>query len=372
MFKKYALFALMAVLVSGCQTNQAAKLIEIGSPTASFVSLMALDLKDKPHNQANNLQPVLHEGWLMAANSAGLVHGYRQGELVWTVNAHEPIASGVAFDELSQTAVIVTRFGNVVAVDAQTGNVRWQTRLPTSVQSQGLIAGNRVLLSATNGKIYALHLQTGQMVWQFATQRTAIGIQGAAKPLRLDGTTAVFGAADGRIYAIDIDQGSALWSRRVGVAGTTGLQMSDVDGTPLVVGNTLYATSASGELAAFDLGTGQTRFSAHGFDSSASLVPFGSVLVGISDRGILTGFDPQSGKKLWENNALTCRSPSNSVTVGQYVAVGDGEGYLHLFDQNGDLVGRTKLKGGIASLQVQDNVIYTQTKEGVVAALRVQ
>lgn len=371
MLKKICIFALVGSLLAGCQTNQAAKLIDIQTPKASFASALSLDLKDKPAKYANSLQPAIHGDWLIAANGAGWVRGYQQGRLVWSVNAYEPIASGVAFDELSQTAVVVTRLGNVVAMDAQTGDMRWQTRIPTSVQAQALIAGNRVLLSASNGKIYALHLQTGQTVWQFATQRTGVGIQGGAKPLRLDGDTAVFGAADGRIYAIGIDQGNALWSRRVGVAGTTGLQMSDVDGTPLVVDNTLYATSASGELAAFDLNTGQTRFVMHDFASSAPLVPFGSVLVGISDRGILTAFDGQSGKKLWQNNALTRRSPSNPVTIGQYVAVGDGEGFLHLFDQNGDLIGRTKLKGAIASLQVHDGILYTQTNEGVIVGLQV-
>lgn len=371
MLKKYTILALATFALFGCQTNQAAKLIDISAPKASFVSMMTLDLKDKSNKYANDLQPAIHGDWLIAANGTW-VRGYRQGQLVWTVNVNEPIASGVSFDELSQTAVVVTRASGVVAINAQTGDMLWQSRLPTSVQAQALIAGNRVLLNANDGNIYALNLQTGQTVWRFAAQRTGVGIQGGAKPLRLDGNTAVFGAADGRIYALDIEQGNALWSRRVGVAGAAGLWMSDVDGTPLVVGNTLYVTSASGELAAFDLSTGQTRFLVHDFASSEPLVSFGSVLVGISDRGLLTAFDAQSGKKLWQNNALTRRSPSNAVVLGQYVVVGDGEGFLHLFDKNGDLVGRTQLKGSITSLQVQNNLLYTQTKEGMIAALRVQ
>lgn len=194
--------------------------------------------------------------------------------------------------------------------------------------------------------------------------------------MRLDGNSALFATADGRIHAVASDSGTPLWTRRVGVAvgGSDVGRMSDIDGTPLVVGNQLYVTSYSGNFAGFDMSTGRTLFTVRDFPTSRAVAHLNGVLVGADTGGIVQGFNAQTGERLWRNNALTHRKPSNPVAIGNFVAVGDYEGVVHLFNATGDLVGRAQSrdKGQITSLQAIGNRLYAQTATGQAMVWQVQ
>lgn len=323
-----------------------------------------------------DLQIGVFENRMVVASRNGVIEGFNAYQKVWSVTMGEPITSGVSLDESGQVAVVTTRSGKVVVLDVATGQKRWETALNATVLAPALIYGNRVLLSANDGVLHGLNLQNGTTVWQFSTQNPNVSVRGAAKPLRLDARTAVFGTADGRIHAVNPETGSALWTRRVGVAigGSDVGRMSDVDGTPLVVGNRLYVTSYSGHFVGFDMSTGQTLFVNREFASLKPVVLFGDILVGVDTDGIVYGFNPMTGEKLWKNNALLYRKPSNLVVIGEYVAVADFEGVVHLYNLEGNLVGRTsqKAKDQITSLQVHGNRLYAQTTDGAIAVWQVQ
>lgn len=323
-----------------------------------------------------DLQMGVAEDTIIVASSAGVVQAFASGQPAWRVSLDEPIVSGVAFDASSQTALVGTRSGQIVALDGETGAIRWRQTLGASVLTPALIAGNRVLLSANNGILYGLNLQSGAIIWQFSTQKPNISVRGAAKPLRLDANTALFGTADGRIHAVSGDSGRPLWTRRVGVAvgGSDVGRMSDVDGTPLVVGNHLYVTSYSGNLVGFDMATGQVLFAVRDFSSIHPVAHQNGQLVGADSDGMIYGFDATTGERLWQNNALKFRKPSAPVQIGNYVAFGDYEGVVHLFNQAGDIVARTQLagKGQIVSLQASQNRLYAQSADGQATVWQVQ
>lgn len=375
-----------AMTLTGCHksaqpTQKPTPLLDIAAPTANLTPVFQESLKAHARlgsktdtRSVSFLQPAIDGNLLIVAQQTGLVHGIQDGKRIWTVSVREPIVSGVGYDAISRTAIVTTRAGNVVVINGETGDVLWQKVLNTTVLTPALIAGNRILLSANNGMIYGLNLQTGASIWQFNSQNPAVSVRGAAKPLRLDGNTALFGAADGRIYALSVDAGLPLWSRRVGVAigGSDVGRMSDVDGTPLVVDNRLYVTSFSGHMTGFDMSTGQTLFAVSDFSSTRALVYANQILYGVDSQGMVVGFDANTGKRLWQNNALKYRKLSNLAVMGRFVVVGDGEGVVHIFDEKGDLVGRTKLKNkaAIISLQADNQTLYAQTSDGQIAAWR--
>ncbi|MDO5650983.1 MAG: outer membrane protein assembly factor BamB [Moraxella sp.] len=320
---------------------------------------------------ALDLQMAVDGDVLIVASRTGVVTSYQGNAKLWSVSVDEPIVSGVAYDSTSQTAVVSTRSGRVIALDGNTGQQRWETKLTATVLTPALMTGNRVLLSANDGTLHGLSLQSGNSIWQFSTQSPVASVRGTAKPLRLDSQTAVFGTADGRIHAVSPEVGTPLWTRRVGVAigGSEVGRMGDVDGTPLMVGNRLYVTSHSGTFAGFDMSTGQTMFVNREFASTHAVALFGDILVGVDTDGYVYGFNPTTGEKLWKNNALKFRKPSNPAVVGEYIAIGDYDGAVHLFNLQGDLVGRTSIKGKgqISSLQVHGNRLYAQTSHGGLA-----
>lgn len=313
-----------------------------------------------------DLQVTVVNGTVIAGSRSGVVSAYQGGQAVWSLDVGSPITSGVGADD--SVAVVGTRTGEVVAIDVASGQILWQKALPSSSLTPALVGDDRVIMSANDGILYGLDLQSGQQVWQFSTQNPDVSVRGTAKPISLDGQTAIFGTADGRIHAINPRSGSPLWTRRIGFAtGASQVnRMTDVDGSPLIMGRYLYVPSYSGQLAGFDMSRGQLMFTAE-LASTKSLTMHGGLLFGVSVTGDVVAFDAMSGQKAWENNELKYRKLTNPVAIGDYVAVGDLDGVIHLFDSTGKIVSRSETKGQLTSLHVIDDRLYTQTANGVLS-----
>ncbi len=318
-----------------------------------------INKKDNP-----NLQIVDLGQQFVTASRAGRVSVYQGTVQLWSLDVKDIITSGVGADLVSNIAVVGTRSGQVVAIDLKNKSILWQKALPSSSLAPALVGDNRAIISANDGVIYALDLQTGEQVWQFSTQTPNVSVRGAAKPLRLDSDVALFGMADGRIHAISPQTGRPFWTRRIGqaVGGSQVHRMSDVDGQPLVVGTHLYVASYSGQLAGFDMTTGQTMFVSP-LASTKSLTAQGSLVVGSSIDGDVVAFDRITGEKAWQNSDLKYRQLTNPVTVGAYVAVGDAEGVIHILNSQGNIVGRYQGKEKITSLYVSNGRLYAQTAD---------
>jgi polyvinyl alcohol dehydrogenase (cytochrome) len=103
-----------------------------------------------------------------------------------------------------------------------------------------------------------------------------------------------------------------------------------VDGTPVVVGNTVIAASEKGSIAAFDLGSGAgvwNRIGLGAFSGSAAVA--GSVVVAATVTGHVYAFDLGDGHALWDWSA-TGNKPaiwSSPAIYGKTVLVGIGSQY---------------------------------------------
>lgn len=308
---------------------------------------------------------------LIAGSRSGMVSAYQNSKAIWSVDVGSPITSGVSTNDDGSVAVVGTRAGQIIAIDVATGNTLWTKSLTSSSLAPTLISGNSVLVSTNDGVLYGLDLSTGNQIWQFSTQNPDVSVRGIAKPLALDSRTVLFGTADGRIHAINPQTGTPLWTRRIGFAtgGSQVQRMNDVDGTPLVVGRYLYASSYGGRLMAFDMGTGQMMFETE-LASTKSLAMQGGLLFGASTDGEIIAFNATTGQKQWQNDELKYRKLTNLVAIGDYVAVGDLEGVIHVIDSTGVIISRTQTKGKLTSLQSVDDYLYTQSTDGIVSVWR--
>ena len=373
-------------LMTGCQKTikpQEKKPIKLAKLEQSISVLTPISAVSLPQSHGRfgkkfnkKYTPELHVANLpqafAAAGRSGVVSVYRKnGQLLWSVDIKEEITGGISTNTSANVLVVSTRSGQVVAIDTANQKIRWQIQLPSTSLAPSLVSDDRVMVSANDGIIYALDIKTGEQVWQFSTQMPTVSVRGIAKPLQLDDHTALFGTADGRIHAIDPQTGEPLWTRRIGraVGGSQVNRMSDVDGSPLVVGNHLYVASYSGQLLGFDMNTGQLMFGS----TLASIQPLVAIekhLIGVSIDGDVVAFNRLTGEEVWKNTELKYRKLTNPVVVGEYVAVGDFEGVIHLLDKSGKIVSRTTTKGKLNSLQVFDNQLYTQNTDGVVSLWR--
>ncbi|WP_201548498.1 outer membrane protein assembly factor BamB [Psychrobacter fjordensis] len=373
-----AVLAVMSTAVIGCNrgikpvVNDPVKLVQIAQPISVLQPVFSTDVGNKKASKKDplDLQVGYTNEQIVTASRGGELTGFNNtGERLWSVNVDEQITGGVALDALSQTAIISTRSGKIMAFDSATGEKRWQQQLSGSVLTPALITNNRVVLSANNGFLHGLSLQTGQSVWQFATQVPAISVRGSAAPTLLDSKTALLATADGRLHAVTADNGLPQWSRRVGVgAGSSEVErMSDVDGAPIVDKNQMFAISYSGQLLGIDLASRQVMFVNEQASLKALAVNTQQVIATGLD-GKVVAYDRNTGAVLWESEELAYRHLTNPVMIGNYIAVGDLDGVVHLFNPaSGKIVSRVETKGALSSLQVQGSRLMTQSTSGQVA-----
>lgn len=373
-----AVIAIMATAVIGCNrgikpvVNDPVKLVQIAQPISVLQPVFSTDVGNKNVSKKDPLDLQVGYGntQIVTASRGGDLVGFdKAGQRLWSVDVGDQITGGVAIDELSQTAIISTRGGLVMAFDSATGAERWQQQLSGSVLTPALISNNRVILSANDGFLHGLSLQNGQSVWQFATQVPAISIRGSAAPTLLDAKTALLATADGRLHAITVDNGLPLWSRRVGVGtGSSEVErMSDVDGMPIVDNNQLFAISYSGQLLGIDLASRQVMF-VNELASLKALAVNNQQVVATSLDGKVVAYNRSNGQVLWESEELAYRHLTNPVMIGNYIAVGDFDGVVHLFDPaTGKIVSRVQTKGVLTNLQVQGSRLMTQSTSGQVA-----
>lgn len=372
-----AVLALISTAVVGCDrgikpvVNDPVKLVQIAQPVNVLQPVFSVNVGNKASNKDPlSLQVGYDNGQIVTASRGGDLAGYNNaGQRLWSINVGDQVTGGVALNAFSQTAVVSTRGGKVMAFDSTTGAKRWEQQLSGSVLTPALITNNRVIVSANDGFLQGLSLQTGQSVWQFATQVPAISVRGAAAPTLLDDKTALLATADGRLHAVTTDSGLPQWSRRVGVgSGSSEVErMSDVDGMPIVDNNQLFAISYSGQLIGIDLTSRQVMF-LNEIASLKSLAVNNQQVIATSLDGKVVAYNRSTGETLWESEALAYRQLTNPVMIGNYIAVGDLKGIVHLFDPaTGNIVSRVETKGQLTHLQVQGSRLMTQSTSGQVA-----
>jgi outer membrane protein assembly factor BamB len=82
----------------------------------------------------------------------------------------------------------------VHALDAKTGKAYWTFMTNARVESSPAIAGNRIFVGSTDGRLYVIDLLKGGKLWDFDA-----GSAITASPA-IGGSRLVFGTHDGRLY----------------------------------------------------------------------------------------------------------------------------------------------------------------------------
>jgi outer membrane protein assembly factor BamB len=101
---------------------------------------------------------------------------------------------------------------------------------------------------------------------------------------------------------------------------------------------------------------------------------FGNIYYSDDESRVIAIRD-NSEDMVWENNDLHFRSITAPTVIGNYIAVADFEGYIHLISQvDGRLVGRFQVDGdGVrANLLANNGTLYVFSNDGSLAALSLQ
>jgi len=147
--------------------------------------------------------------------------------------------------------------------------------------------------------------------------------------------------------ALALEGGALRWEATVSdPKGATELErVTDVVGDPVVVGREVCAAAFQGRVACFDAQNGNLVWARD--ISSVSGVGADARYAFVADeRGAVHALDRTNGRSLWKQDRLAHRQLSRPLPLGEQIAVGDLEGYVHLLArESGAFVARAATDG---------------------------
>ncbi|MDE2788465.1 MAG: PQQ-binding-like beta-propeller repeat protein [Chloroflexota bacterium] len=161
---------------------------------------------------------------------------------------------------------------------------RWEVDLPGVALGAPAIVGDLIFVSTDGGEIVALEANSGDTRW-----KRHIGSPSDSAPA-VAGDLVYIGTRDHRMIALDRHTGELRWENNLG---------NIVLGSPIVSNGTLYIGSTNGMLEALDAGTGEPRWSA---DANGWVVAHpatdGTVVAATSLGERFITVDPETGRRL--------------------------------------------------------------------------
>lgn len=290
-------------------------------------------------------------------------------KLIWRNKTKLRIAGGIGLG--LQQFYVGTLDGTLEAFATDTGKHLWSAQAHSEVIGVPAENAGLVVARSIDGRIYGFDQSSGEQLWIFKSTVPVLTLRGLSGVVFFDDLV-IAGLANGKIVALDRRTGQMRWERRVAIGqGRSEIErIADLDTTPLLMDGKVLALSYQGRLLAMDASNGRPQWQAQApsyqnFDSG-----FGNIYI-VTKTSDLIAISSSDGREKWRQSLLSRRGLSAPIVLGNYIAVGDYEGYLHVFSQvDGELVSRRRMgRYAInANLLADSRYIYAQNHTGTLAA----
>ncbi len=376
---KYCTLLVCALLVSGCSVfgkkdgTEPMELVEF-EPSVELEVVWTENVGAGRDEAVIKLMPAVVGDVIYAADIRGRVEAFNRftGEQLWLNKTEVEVTGGVGAG--SELVLLGTRRGEVLALAAEDGRKLWSTQLSSEVVAVPPTNGQVVPAQTMDGKLHVLDAETGAPEWKYENPPPVLTLRGSATPLVTD--SVVYAAfASGKVMAFNSDNGLAIWEHRVALPeGRSELErMVDIDAAPLLHEGTLYVGSYQGKIAALNATTGRPLWSQDSSTHKDFALAERRLFISQAD-GQVIAFGAVTGEIVWQNDELLRRKLNGPAVLGDYAAVGDFDGYLHILNQSdGEIVGRQRLDGaGIGGSMVSDGeLLYVLSNDGRLMALKI-
>ena len=326
-----------------------------GGSDEQYLKLVPVFAKDKIYVADN-------EGELKAVNS-------RNGSVIWDQDTETRITGGPgAGDSL---VMIGTSEGEILAFSGDTGKSLWRSRVSSEVLAAPQVADNIVVGRTIDGKIYGLDAAEGKRLWTYDQTVPALTLRGTSAPV-IAGEFVISGFDEGRLTAIELRTGKLVWETRIALgSGRSELErMVDIDSEPLVMNDIIYVATFQGRIAAVTLDGGRILWT-RDISSFAGICADKNNIYITDDNSHIWALDRYTGNSIWKQEKLQARAVTAPASLGDLVVVGDVEGYLHWMDKTtGEFVSRTQVSDTriIAPPISVNDVVYTYASDGTLGA----
>lgn len=333
-------------------------------------------------------EPVVAEGRVFTMDSEAMVVAHTTGGgALWSTDLtpasdRKGDASGGGLAYSGGTVFATTGFGELIAMDAGSGAIRWRQDLGAPGSGAPTVSGGTVYVLSTMNRAIAVNASNGRLVWQTPGTPDKPGVLGSTAPA-VAGSTVVMPFSIGSLVGVNAADGEPRWAVQAkGLRnGRAFAQVSEFSGAPVVSGSTIYAATAAGDLTAVST-SGQQLWSVTEGAMHPVVVAGGSLFM-VGDDIELVRVNASNGERIWgvplpgytKSNQRRRKAiyPSYGPTLaGGRLWVASGDGVLRAFDpSNGAVVNAVQLPAGASSRPViVGGVAYIATDRGTLVALR--
>lgn len=318
-----------------------------------------------------NLLPASDGGRIVVADHKGRVRALDAltGREIWEQKTGLPVSAGPGAGE--GLVLLGTSDAEVLALDAVDGTQRWKARVSSEVLSVPQIDLGRVFVQSVDGNITALDADSGAQLWAYDRSVPVLTLRGTSTPAVEHGVV-VAGFENGKLVALSAEKGFVGWESNVAIPqGRTELErIVDIDGDPLIMGTAVYVATYQGRVAVIDLQNGNAGWQREMSSHAGLGVDFSQVYV-TDDDSHVWALSRSTGSTVWHAQELAYRRLTAPQPFGDYIAVGDLEGYVHLLSRyDGRIVARARVdkKGIRARPLVVGDILYIYGNGGKLAA----
>ena len=264
--------------------------------------------------------------------------------------------------------------GEVFAFDAGSGSLRWTAQVTSEVLAPPVAQDGIVVVRSIDGRVFGLNQADGRRVWIYDHSVPLLTLRGNSRPLVRAGIV-FLGYDGGEVVALRLDDGTLVWEQKVvSTEGRSELErLADIDGQLVYVASDLLVSSYKNRLASLAADSGRLLWFKD--VSSATGVTIDRINLAVSDRNDHVWLlDRRNGSTTWKMDQLENRELTRPAFIGNFLVVGDFEGYLHWIGTgDGAFAARQKVgKHAIASAPlVAGNRVYVLDRGGELAAFSV-
>jgi outer membrane protein assembly factor BamB len=323
-------------------------------------------------SEDDDFTPAVDNGYIYAAGSKGEVIklSASSGKQEWRVNLGEAITGGVGVG--ANLVLIGTKSGYVVAYDLN-GKMLWKAKVSSQVLSAPKVDFGVVVVRCGDSRIYGLNAVDGSRKWIYERATPPLSLKSSAGVV-LDGGAAYAGFAGGKLISLRVEDGKVLWEVSVAQPkGTTEIErIADITSLPVVDGPLVYAVAYQGKVAAVDRATGRIAWSRDISSYTGLSAEDARVFVSHTTSAVYA-LDFSTGKTYWRQGDLRQRRITAPLPMGNMIAIGDVEGYIHLLNrEDGVFVGRLKIEDAPVMPQMValgSSTVIAQTRKGGIYAI---
>ena len=197
--------------------------------------------------------PAIDGRRLLVSANDGTVTAYDRfdGRRLWRIHTGARVESSPAVE--GGLAYVGNANGRVYAIDTARGRVRWAFDTGAVINSSPAVVRGRVCVTNYAGAIFCLRARDGHKLWSTYLKRDPLRYESFYASTSSDGSRLYSIARSGKVVALSLATGQVLWSRHIDAWGYS---------TPAVARGRVLVGGFDGALHAYDAATGRERWSA--------------------------------------------------------------------------------------------------------------